>query len=80
MNTSELKIQALLAQVLNSRIGLAVTTSSAQNLRQRVYNFRTKHKDLFPEFAAITFTLDPDDQAHTLWLIRTERNSCNAKD
>lgn len=56
----------LLYRAYNSPKGIAVTTTSPERLRQKLYAVRKADKDL----SCLSFTLSPHDPAGELWIVR----------
>lgn len=61
----DLHLTELLYQALGVKIGIRVTTSDPDRLRQKLYALRKQDPDL----ACLSFTISPIDPAE-LWIVR----------
>lgn len=65
-NLSPLDLFELLAEALRSERGIAVTTSDASRLRQRLYKARKED----PAFANLSFNTSPNYPETELWIMK----------
>lgn len=61
----------LLYSALNSRIGIVVTTSDPNKLKQRLYALRRKT----PAFRSLSFLTSRQSPATELWILNGQANS-----
>jgi hypothetical protein len=62
--------QSLLFAALASPFGLAVETTSPEQLRQRLYAARKGD----PSFASLSFIFSPESPESEVWIIKREKN------